>query len=96
VVHCTWIGRQLIASRISLIWVKHIILIGPPGTGKTTIAENVSEMASEIGFVDGYILTTATADWSTFDTIGGYMPNIHNVLQFQEGVVLRSVRENKW
>ena len=50
---------------------KHIILDGTPGTGKTEIALKFSRAAEENKFMDGYVLTTATSDWSTFDTIGG-------------------------
>jgi MoxR-like ATPase len=75
---------------------KHIILTGAPGTGKTSLAERAANEALEKNFASGYLLTTATSDWSTFDTIGGYMPSDSGSLEFQEGIVLRSIRENKW
>lgn len=75
---------------------KHIIFTGPPGTGKTTLAENAASEAKRIGFIGDYTVTTATADWSTFETIGGYMPNFDGRLEFQEGIFLKSIRENKW
>lgn len=75
---------------------KNIILIGPPGTGKTTIAEIVSEKAVEQNYIAGCLVTTAISDWTTFDTIGGYMPNIDGELVFKEGVFLKCIRENRW
>jgi MoxR-like ATPase len=43
-----------------------------------------------------YHVATATADWTTFDTIGGYLPDSNNGLRFSPGVVLRSLRTAGW
>jgi 5-methylcytosine-specific restriction enzyme B len=49
----------------------HLILAGPPGTGKTTLAGIVAE-----AFGASFDTETATADWSTFDVIGGLQPAV--------------------
>lgn len=75
---------------------RHLIMTGPPGTGKTTISTNLAMQAVKTNFISGYLLTTATTDWTTFDTIGGYMPQSDRELTFTPGIVLRAIRENKW
>lgn len=77
---------------------KHIVLIGPPGTGKTEIAQRVSEYLAEkhSDVYTGYRTTTATADWSTFETVGGYMPGEETTdqLHFSPGQVLRCFKHD--
>jgi MoxR-like ATPase len=75
---------------------KNVILTGPPGTAKTTLAEAVAEAAAEAGLSDGYVLTTATADWTTYETIGGLKPTQDNRLTFAPGHFLEAIEQNKW
>lgn len=85
--------------RIALKNNKNIILIGPPGTGKSKLASDICEYYCGL---DNYIMTTATSDWSTFETIGGYRPDKEGNLIFHPGIFLqcfhdkKNVPINKW
>lgn len=76
---------------------KSIILIGPPGTGKSKLAKKIAESYK----VDSKMVT-AMSDWSSYDTIGGYKPNVDGSLYFEEGIFLSSFKskdgrnKNKW
>jgi MoxR-like ATPase len=85
--------RQVIAALES---GKHIILTGPPGTAKTTLAQAVVEVAVEAERCSGYLPTTATADWTTFETIGGLKPTGRETLEFEPGHFLEAIERNQW
>lgn len=72
---------------------KHILLSGPPGTGKSTLAEATCKAVVKTHFD----VATATADWTTFDTIGGYIPETTGSgLVFEPGIVLRALHKHRW
>ncbi|MFW6243289.1 MAG: AAA family ATPase, partial [bacterium] len=80
-----------------LINNKHIILTGPPGTGKSKLAK---EICNHYVGENEYNMVTASPDWSTFDTIGGYKPDKEDQLQFNPGIFLECFKkdspDNKW
>jgi MoxR-like ATPase len=71
---------------------KHLLLSGPPGTGKSVIAAALCRAVVD----DEFQTATATADWTTFDTIGGYMPQAGGGLEFEPGIVLRCLEPGRW
>jgi MoxR-like ATPase len=75
---------------------KHVVLTGAPGNGKTELALAVADAAQQSGRCDDYVLTTATADWTTYETIGGLRPQKNQALEFADGHFLRAIRRNHW
>jgi 5-methylcytosine-specific restriction protein B len=68
----------------------HLILHGPPGTAKTTLGKI---LVKEFGCSRS--LETATADWTTYDVIGGFRPGLgddgREVLKVHHGCVTQAI-----
>ena len=68
----------------------HIILTGPPGTGKSKLAKQICKL-----YDVNAQMVTASSNWSTYDTIGGYRPDINGQLYFSPGIFLQSFKDSK-
>src|SRR5690606_32293181 len=67
----------------------HIIFTGPPGTGKSKLAKLICQAYN----VDAKMVT-ASSNWSTYDTIGGYRPDRSGELYFDPGIFLEAVKDS--
>jgi len=74
---------------------KNVILTGPPGTGKTTLAYLAAQTAQSALLCTGFLPTTATTDWTTFETIGGMQPTSEGLI-FRPGMFIDAILQGRW
>ena len=73
-------------ARLHLISGKNLILVGPPGTGKTRLSK---ELCGNLGV--SFDLITADAEMTSFDLIGGDVPSEHGKLRYRPGYLTEAI-----
>jgi energy-coupling factor transporter ATP-binding protein EcfA2 len=90
------VPRPVLASLVAALESgKHIMLTGPPGSGKTSLAFLVAELAKHTFRSNGYLAATATTDWDVGDTIGRYWATPEGPI-FREGFILEAIQRGRW
>lgn len=75
--HLTFPDQEALVRRcVSALLVGHLVLQGPPGSGKTSLARVLTE-----AFSMELRVCTATSEWSPFHVMGGLRPNAQGGLE---------------
>jgi len=77
---------------------KHLLMVGPPGTGKTTLGALIARAAQTAGLCTGVTDTTGSSDWTPAETVGTYRlhPGDNTTLVFEPGQVVQAMQANRW
>jgi len=69
----------------------HVVLVGPAGSGKTTLALAIAKAAARTGRTDGATVVTAGHRWSARDTVG--RPGDE---EWERGAVVDAAARGRW
>jgi MoxR-like ATPase len=88
--------RSVLAAVVSALDAgRHIMLTGAPGTGKTSLAYAVADLARDAIHCSGYLAVTATPEWSSQETVGEYVDSPEGLV-FHPGVFLEAIGNARW
>ncbi len=95
-------GRVRRMLRLSVRSSKSVMLVGPPGTGKTQLVGELIEEISKspesfgMGLVHDPLIVTPDESWTTRDLVGGDTVDDKGRLRFSPGHVLEAIAEDQW
>ena len=88
--------RHVLAALVAAIDSgKHVMITGVPGTGKTSLAYLVADLAKHAMRCNGYLAATASTDWGISQTIGKYYDTPEGPI-FREGFILEAIGRGRW
>lgn len=88
--------RNLIAELVAALDSgRHVMLTGVPGTGKTSLAYVLADLARDAVRCTGYMAVTASAEWGERHTVGHYADTPEGIV-FQPGVFLDALQSGRW
>jgi DNA polymerase III delta prime subunit len=89
--------------RLAVASYPAIILVGPPGTGKTTLLEEVVAEVRADPTAFGFetppadpMRVTPDESWTARELVGGLTVSPQGSLAFRPGRVLEAIRDNRW
>lgn len=95
--------RLLRMARLAVASSKAVLFVGPPGTGKSALVDQLVREAStnpaSYGLenaINRPLWVTPEESWTARELLGGDTLGDDHVLVFREGCLLQAIREDRW